>query len=54
MRIAAILRRWIETLATVFVAWHERRREQHALTVAFENQHVVVREAQSSRNMTRP
>ena len=54
MRIAAILRRWIETLATVFVAWHERRREQHALTVAFENQHVVVREAQSGRNITRP
>jgi general secretion pathway protein L len=54
MRIAAILRRWIETLATVLVAWHERRREQHALTVAFENQHVVVREARSGRNLTRP
>jgi general secretion pathway protein L len=54
MRIAAILKRWIETLATVFVAWHERGREQHALTVAFENQHVVVRAAQSGRNVTRP
>ena len=54
MRIAAILKRWIETLATVFVAWHERRREQHALTVAFENQHLVVRAAQSGRNVTRP
>jgi general secretion pathway protein L len=54
MRIAAILKRWIETLATVFVAWHERRREQHALTVAFENQDVVVRGAQSGRNMIRP
>jgi len=54
MRIAAILKRWIETLATVFVAWHERRREQHALTVAFEDQHVVVRAAQSGRNVTRP
>ena len=54
MRIAAILRRWIDTLATVFVAWHERRREQQAVTVAFENQQVVVREAQSGRNITRP
>jgi len=53
MQIAAILRRWIETLATVFVAWHERRREQHALTVAVENQHVVVRGA-AGRNITRP
>jgi general secretion pathway protein L len=54
MRIAAILKRWIETLATVFVAWHERRREQHALTVAFENQDLVVSAAQSGRNVTRP
>ena len=54
MRIAAIVRRWIETLATVFLAWHERRREQHAVTVAFENQQVVVREAQSGRDITRP
>jgi general secretion pathway protein L len=54
MRVAAILRRWIETLATVFVAWHERRREQHALTVAFENQHVVVRESRSGRDITHP
>jgi general secretion pathway protein L len=54
MRIAAILKRWIETLATVLVAWHERRREQHALTVAFENQNVVVRGAQSGPNITRP
>jgi general secretion pathway protein L len=54
MRIAAILRRWIETLATMFVAWHERRREQHALTVAYENQHVVVRESRSGRDATHP
>jgi general secretion pathway protein L len=54
MRIVAILRRWIETLATVFVAWHERRREQHALTVAYEDQHVVVREFRSGRDTTHP
>jgi general secretion pathway protein L len=53
MRIAAILRRWIETLATVFVAWHERRREQHALTFACENQQVVVRGGRSGRDTTR-
>jgi len=52
MQIAAILRRWIESLATVFVAWHERRREQHALTIAFENQHVIVRGA-AGPNTTR-
>ena len=54
MRVAAILRRWIESLATVLVAWHERRREQHAVTVAIENQDVAIRETQSGRNITRP
>jgi general secretion pathway protein L len=54
MRIAAILRRWIETLAMVFVAWHERRREQHALTVAFEDPHVVVQESRPDREITHP
>jgi hypothetical protein len=39
MQIAAILRRWIETLVTVFKAWHEPRREQHALTVAYRCSH---------------
>ena len=54
MRIVAILRRWIETLATIFVAWYEHRREQHALTVAYENQDVVVRESRSGRDTTHP
>ena len=54
MRIVAIFRRWIETLATVFVTWHERQREQHALTVAVENQQVVVREPPSVQDITRP
>jgi general secretion pathway protein L len=53
MRAVAILRRWIKTLATVFVAWDERRREHHALTVAFENQQIVVREARSGPDITR-
>jgi general secretion pathway protein L len=54
MRIAAILRRWIETLATILGAWQERRREQYALTVAYEDQHVVVRESRSGRDITQP
>jgi general secretion pathway protein L len=54
MQIPAILKRWLETLATMFVAWHERRREQHALTLACENQHVVVQNVQSGGNTTHP
>jgi general secretion pathway protein L len=54
MPIPAILRRWIETLATILLAWQERRREQYALTVAYENQHVVVRESRSGRDITQP
>jgi general secretion pathway protein L len=54
MQIVAILKRWIEILATMFVAWQERRREQHALIVALENQQVVVREARSRPDITRP
>jgi general secretion pathway protein L len=54
MQIAAILKRWVETLATIFVAWYEHRREQHALTVAYENQDVVVRESRSGRDTTHP
>jgi general secretion pathway protein L len=54
MQIPAILKRWLETLATMFVAWHERRREQHALTLACENQRVVVRNVQSGVDTTHP
>ncbi|SHN87839.1 PilN domain-containing protein [Bradyrhizobium erythrophlei] len=54
MRMPAILKRWIETLATLLVAWHEHRREQRALTIALENQQVVVRETRSSHDITRP
>src|SRR5215475_3813639 len=54
MQIIEILKRWIETLAAVLVAWQERRREQNALTVALENQQVVVRESRSGTDITRP
>jgi len=52
MRAMATLKRWIETLATVLVAWHEHRREQRSLTIAFENQQIVVREV--DHNITHP
>jgi len=54
MRMPAVLKRWIETLATLLVAWNEHRREQRALTVALENQQVVVREIRSVHDITRP
>jgi general secretion pathway protein L len=53
MRIPPILKRWIETLAMLLVAWQDHRREKHALTVAFENQHIVVRETPSAPDITR-
>jgi general secretion pathway protein L len=54
MRMPAVLKRWIETLATLLVAWHEHWREQRALTVALENQQVVVKETRSVHDITRP
>ena len=54
MQIIEILKRWIETLAAVLVAFHERRREQNALTVALENQQVIVRQSRSGTDITRP
>jgi general secretion pathway protein L len=50
MRIGAILRRWIEILATLYLAWRERRRERRSLIVTRENQHVVVRQAEPGRD----
>ena len=54
MRATAILQRWIETLAEILVSLHERRRQQNAVTVALENQQVIVKEAPPSRDVTRP
>src|SRR3979411_2971421 len=50
MRIGAILRRWIEILATLYPAWRESRREHRSLIVTRENQHVFVRRAESNRD----
>src|SRR4030088_1772725 len=50
MRIGAILRRWIETLAALYLAWRESRRELRSLVVTRENGHVVVRHAKPVRD----
>src|SRR6266852_1475176 len=50
MRIGAILRRWIEILATLYLAWRESRREHRSLIVTRENQHVFVRRAEPNRD----
>src|SRR5262245_58018882 len=52
MRIGAILKRWIDVLAGVFLAWREGRRERHTLTIAFENQRVVIRQTESRHDAT--
>ena len=50
MQISAILKRWIETLATLYLAWRESVRERQAITIAFERQHLVIRRARSDKN----
>jgi general secretion pathway protein L len=50
MRIGAVLRRWIEILATLYLAWLESRRELRSLIVTRENGHVVVRQAEPARD----
>jgi general secretion pathway protein L len=54
MQLVALWKRWIGTLTLLLVAWLERRREQHSLVVALEDQHLVVRKSQSVGNMLRP
>jgi general secretion pathway protein L len=49
MRIGAILRQWVDVLATLFLAWHERQRERCAVTLAFEGRHLVVRDIQTGQ-----
>jgi general secretion pathway protein L len=50
MRIGAVLRRWIEILAALLLAWRESRRELRSLSVTSENGLVVVRQADSGRD----
>src|SRR5262245_4680464 len=48
MQIEAILRRWINTLATLYLAWRERSRERESITVAFAQQQLVIRDASAA------
>jgi general secretion pathway protein L len=50
MRIGAMLKRWIEILAALYLAWCESRRELRSLMVTRENGHVVVRHAEPARD----
>jgi hypothetical protein len=50
MRIGAILRRWIEILATLYLAWRESQREHRSLIVTRQNQHVFIRRAEPNRD----
>lgn len=50
MRIGAVLRRWIEILAALYLAWCESRRELRSLVVTRENGHTVVRRAEPARD----
>jgi len=49
MRIGAILRQWVDVLATLFLGWQERQRERRAVTLAFEGRHLVVRDVQTGQ-----
>jgi len=50
MCFAAILSRWIEILSALYLAWRESGRERRSLIVTRENQHIVVRRAEPSRD----
>ncbi len=50
MRIGVVLRRWIEILAALYLAWCESRREFRSLVVTRENGHIVVRRAEPARD----
>ena len=50
MRIGAIWKRWIEILATLFLSWRDSGRERRSLIVTRENEHVVVRRAEPTRD----
>jgi general secretion pathway protein L len=50
MRIVAVLRRWIEILAALLLAWRESRRERRSLIVTYENEQLVVRQADVDRD----
>jgi general secretion pathway protein L len=50
MPAGALLKRWIEILAALLLAWRESRRELRSLIVTSENGDVVVRQGDSGRD----
>src|SRR5271163_3193709 len=50
MHIGAIVRRWIEILATLYLAWRDSQRECRSLVVTRESQHFVIRHAEPARD----
>jgi general secretion pathway protein L len=50
MRIVAIIRRWIDVLAMLFLAWREHRRERRSLIIRDENGQLVIREGERNRD----
>ena len=50
MRIDAVLRRWIEILAALYLAWRDSRRELRSLIVTREDEHFVIRHAALTRD----
>jgi general secretion pathway protein L len=50
MHIGAFLRRWIEILATLYLSWRESQRESRSLIVTRDNQRVLVRRAEPTRD----
>jgi general secretion pathway protein L len=44
MRIDLIIKRWLEVLAALLLAWREHQRAQHSLTISEENGQLAVRE----------
>jgi hypothetical protein len=50
MGIDAIIRRWIEVVAALFLAWRERRRERCSLIIGNENGQLVVRQGEPNRD----
>ena len=50
MRIGAIWKRWVEILAALFLSWRDSGRERRSLTVTRENERVVLRRSESTRD----
>ena len=50
MHIGAIWKRWIEILATLYLAWRDGQRECRSLVVTRESQHFVIRHAEPARD----